>query len=365
MAFFHWVGREAALANADFTVLAQAVPPNDDGQLLWDVFFPRRNVPSVRLTTLTSLIPKRYVSDRREWNARGRYIPQEFPGTAELEMVPIEDFFKFGEREIQAIEEQTGGAGVIANPTPGVRAFIDQIGIDWNSRVEALVLANYRRIEVDCMNAWATGAVTARNPVTAATYTMSYNLDVTRYTTAGPAWTGGTSGTAYVNFVNWLLAGYDRGMQIGGAMMRLSTREAIRTSAPNLALLPGSTSAPILADVEARIQDETGMDFRFYTNERTVDIFGNAGIQTTQTKVWAAQTIAAVPVGESVGYTAFAPVARAGEVARAVPEARIDRNGMAVFVEAANNGRELTTEAQINALPVVDESRIWVINAGI
>lgn len=364
MAYFHWVGREQALANANYTVLAQAVNPNDDGQLLWDVFFPRRNVPSVKINTLTQLVPKRYVSDRREWNARGRYIPQEFPGSGELEMVPIEDFFKLGEREIQALEERLGGQATPPQNN-GALEFLREIGIDLESRVLSLVYANYRRIEVDSFNAWANGQVTARNPTTGATYTMSYGLDSTRYQTASPVWTGGTGGTAYTKFVQWLLDGYDRGIQISGAMMRLSTREAIRTSAPNLALPPGSTVPPVLNDVERRIQDETGSDFRFYTNERTVDVFGTAGLATTQTKVWPAQTIAAVPAGESVGYSAFAPVARAGEISRAVPEARIDRNGMAVFLESANNGRELTGEAQVNQFPVPDESRIWVMNAGV
>lgn len=361
MAYFHWVGREAALANADYTVIAQAVNPNDDGNLLWDVFFPRRNVPSVKISTLTSLIPKRYVSDRREWNARGRYIPQEFPGTAELEMVPIEDFFKLGEREIQAIEERLGNRSA----NLGVQEFINEIGIDFEARIIGLVQANYRRIEVDCFNAWTNGQVTARNPATGATYTMSYGLDVTRYQTAAPAWTGGSGGTAYTKFVQWLLDGFDRGVQIAGAMMRLATREAIRGSAPNLALPPGSTTAPILGDVEARIQDETGTDFRFYTNERTVDIFATGGLATTQTKLWPTGVVAVVPAGETVGYSAFAPVARAGEISRQVPEAKIDRNGMTAFVESANNGRELTAESQVNQLPIVDETRIWVIQAGI
>lgn len=362
MAYFNWVGRELALANANYTVIAQAVPPNDDGALLWDVFFPRRNVPSVRINTLTTLIPKRFTSDRREWNARGRYIPQEFPGSAELEMVPIESFFKLGEREIQAIEERLTNNVPINN---GVGEFLSEIGIDFETRVISLVKANYRRIEMDCFNAWCNGQVTARNPTTGATYTMVYGLDATRYQTASPAWTGGVGGTAYTKFVTWLLAGYDRGMLIAGAMMRLVTREAIRQSAPNLAIPMTSTIPPILADTEARIQDETGSDFRFYTNERTVDVFATAGLTTTQTKLWPTGVVAMVPAGESVGYSAFAPVARAGEMSRSIPEAKIDRNGMTVFMETANNGRELTTESQVNQLPIVDESRLWVIQAGI
>lgn len=361
MPLFHWVGREALLASADYTVLAQAVSPNDDGQLLWDVFMPRRPVSSVKVRTLTQLIPRKFVSDRREWNARGRYIPQDFPGTAELEMIPIEDFFKLGEREIQDIEERLGGRA----DSMGIEEFLAEVGIDFDSRVISLAQANYRRVEVDVMRAWALGTVTAMNPVSGATYSMSYGMSASRYQTAAPAWTGGAGGTAYQKFIDWLLAGYDVGMQIAGAMMRTSTREAIRTSAPNLAFPVATNIAPTLADVEARIQDETGSDFRFYTNERTVDTFNDGGVDTTATKIWPALTIAAVPAGEAVGFSAFAPVARAGEMSRAVPEARIDRNAVAVYLESAAAGRELTVEAQINMLPIPDENRCWVINAGI
>lgn len=361
MPYFHWVGKEADLANAEFTVLAQAVSPNDDGQLLWDVFFPRRSVRSVKISTLTSLVPKRWTSDRREWNARGRFIPQEFPGTEELEMVPIEDYFKLAEREMQDIEERLGDRA----DESGIREFLAEVGIDVDERITDLVTANYRRLEVDCFNAWVNGQVTARNPVTAATYTMAYGIDATRYQTAAPAWTGGAAGTAYSKFVTWLLDGYDRGMSIGGSMMRLATREAIRTSAPNLAFPLQTTVAPLLSDVERRIQDEIGADFRFYLNERTVDIFATGGLATTSTKLWPANMVAVVPVGESVGYSAFAPNVRAGRMSRAIPEARIDRNGQVVYFESAGAGRELTCEVQVNALPILDAARIWVINAGI
>jgi hypothetical protein len=148
-------------------------------------------------------------------------------------------------------------------------------------------------------------------------------------------------------------------------MMRTSSRESIRASAPNLAFPLATNITPTLADVERRISDELGTDFRFYTNERTLDLFDDGGIATTQTKVWPAQTVAVVPAGEAVGYSAFAPVARAGEMSRAVPEARIDRNACAVFLESANGGRDLTVEAQINMMPIPDENRVWVINAGI
>lgn len=359
MAFFSWVGAEKRLSNASLTVLVQAVSPTDQDLLLWDVFFPRQNVPSVKIDTITPLLATRWTSDRREWNGRGRYIPQEYPGTAQLEMVPIEAYFKLSEREIQQLEEAGAGGGN--------DQFRRLVGVDIPDRTETLAQANYRRIEVDTFNAWATGSVSVRNPVTGTLYTASYGFDATRYTVQAPVWTGGTGGTAYSKFMLFLQAAIERGIPVGGAMMRLSTREAIRTSAPNTAFptAAAGTFSPILADVESRIQQELGVDFRFYLNERHVDVFPTGGIATSQAKLWPANTIAIVPSGEKIGYNAFAPVARAFEISRAAPEARIDVNGMTAYTETANNGRELTVECQVNALPVPIETNVYVTNAGI
>jgi len=357
MAYFSWVATEARLTNVDLTVLVQAVNPYDTDQLMWDAFFPRQDVPSVKMDTLTPVVPTRYVADRREWNARGRLIPQETPSTKELEMVPIESFFKIGEREVQHLLEQTRGNETL---------FRNIVGVDIPERTRNLARANYRRIEVDTFNSWATGTVTSRNPVTGNTYTMSYGFAGGRYQTAGTAWTGGSTGTAYANFVAWLLDAYTAGIQIGGAMMRLSTREAIRTSAPNTAFPYGTTTIePLLQDVEARITQQIGAPFRFYVNERHVDIFPTGGITTSTQKLWPAHTIAVVPAGETVGYNAFAPVARAFEVSNAAPEGEIDLNGMVAYTETGNAGRDLTVECQVNALPVPIETRVWVIDCGI
>lgn len=355
---YDWVDQDLGLGltSAELTVRAQAVNPNDNGRLLWDIFFPRENVDSVKVENILDFVAKRFVGDRREWNARGRQIPLQTPGAEMIEMVPIETYFEMGEREMQELEERTGG----------VEARIRElIGVSIQSRIRGLALANYRRLEVDSMSAWTTGEITARNPVTNTTDTVSFGFAAGRIQTAGVAWTGGSGGTAYANFIDWLRDALDEGMSIQGAMMRLATREAIRGSAPNTAFPDSATLTPLLRDVENRIQDEVGSDFRFYLNERTVDNFGDGGLDTTQQKVWPAETIAVVPVGERVGSTAFAPVVRAADVARSVPDAEIDVNGMSVFPEVVNNGRGLIVECQVNALPVPSETNVWVIDAGI
>lgn len=357
MAFFDWVTQVGELSDGALTVRAQQISPNDDGNLIWDLFFPRENANSVVVTTLTTS-QVRYVADRREWNARGRQIPFETPEAEEITLVPVESWFRLGEREIQDLEERTDGNEALMRSI---------MGPEIPTRTDSLVAANYRRVEMDAMTSWALGTLTARNPSTGNTATFSFGFDAARYTTASPAWTGGSGGTAYTKFVDWLNAGVD---YLGGApigvVLRKSTREAIRTSAPNLAFPISTTIPAILRDVERRIEDEIGGPFRFVTMERTVDPFPDAGIVPTKlTKLWPAMTIAAIPPQEQVGVTKFAPVARAYQIRRREPNAQIDVRGQTVFSEVENAGREYVQEAQINPLTVPDENRLWVTNAGI
>ncbi|HSH45055.1 MAG TPA: hypothetical protein VK966_04325, partial [Longimicrobiales bacterium] len=143
---FTWIAQEEDLSAAALTVRAQAVSPNDNGQLLWDVFFPRSNVDSVKLSELTSL-DWRPVADRREWNAPGRLIPMLTPTGRTLVMVPIESYFQIGEEEMQKLVEQ--------NLSASQQQFRQLIRATVPQRVEMLASANYRRIEVDAFNAWA------------------------------------------------------------------------------------------------------------------------------------------------------------------------------------------------------------------
>jgi hypothetical protein len=98
--------------------------------------------------------------------------------------------------------------------------------------------------------------------------------------------------------------------------------------------------------------------------EDTLEVFNDGGTASTSTKVWAAHKIAVVPAGTSVGYSAFAPVIRAMDIARALPQAKVDTNGQTAFYEEHNNGRELSVEVQVNAMPVPDEQKLFVIDVG-
>lgn len=350
---FTWMAELEELTSAALTVRAQAVDPTDQGRLLWDQFMPRRDVDHTKLQSLTTQ-DVRITTDRREWNTRGRYINLVTPPRKEIEWIPIEGYFKLEEKEINdLLNEVRGNQGL----------FREIIAARIPARTEMLALANWRRLELDVMEAWSKGQITYVNPQTDVQYVVDYGFDAARYTTAGTAWDVATS--AYAEFLAWAQTAYETIGSFQGAMMRLATRNEIVADAPNP--MPGAQAglAPTVAQTEQRISDELGLPFRFYINENTVETYDDGGIARSTVKVWPAQIVAAVPAGLSVGNTAFAPVIRAYDVSSQTPEAGVDVRGITIYHEAANGGRELTVEGQVNPMPDPDEQKLFVIDAGV
>jgi hypothetical protein len=352
MAIGTWLAIEDALDPARLTVMAQALPPNDTGEtLLWDLFFPRQDVDSVDLANITT-IDYRPTADRREWNTRGRFVPAPTPARRTVSIVPIEARDKIDEKAMQRLGESASGNAATIR---------DLIGVSVDARGLRLAQSCYRRLELDAITAWTAGTITQRNPENAAqTFVASFGFSGSRYTTAGTAWDNGGV-NAYNLLLAWIVAAEDLVGSVKGAMLRLATLNAILADAPNL---PNSVSMTRSA-LESRISDDVGKPFQFFVNENSVDVFDDGGLTYTRTKVWPAQKIAAIPSDGKIGFTAFAPVIRAMEMSAQVPEAGIDINGVTVYHEESNGGRELAIEAQLNALPVPDEQRIYVSAVGV
>jgi hypothetical protein len=350
MSNFGWTQTIDNLTAAALTVRAQTISPNDNGRLKWDIFFPIRPVDSVDLEDVTTL-DYRPTADRREWNQRGRLVPIKTPDRRKVSIVPIESYYTWGEYELQKLNERAVGneaiiAQIMQSTVPG--------------RVDALTAANWRRLEVDTFNAWALGTIVQRNPQNAAeTYTASFGFSASRYQTAGTAWNDGAQ-NAYNNLISWLNDAENAIGPVRGVLSRRNFILEVQRDAPTMA--GGNTMT--LRGLEERIQDDTGFDFSFFPMEDTVEIFDDGGVTTTATKVWPAQRIAAIPVGNIVGAVASAPVVRAMEIARQVPGAGVSVNGMTAFYEEHNNGRELTVEVQGNQLPIPDEQKMFVMDVG-
>lgn len=346
---FAWMAQEEQLSNAALTVQAQTLAPNDAGQLVWDVFFPRTDANSVKIRTLTT-VDFRPTADRREWNQRGRKITMQTPSGVDFEMVPIEGTFGIAEREMQELEERTLG---------NEDAFREIVRASIPDRVDELALANLRRIEVDAMRAWSLGEIVAMNPQTGQTRTLDLAFDASRYQTVATAWTGVSN--AYTEFIAWLEDSIDLVGPLQGVVLRLADLQVIQADAPN-PFSPTSTIEMTRQQLAQRVSDTIGMPFTFYVMEGTVDLYDDAGVAYTRTKLWPSQVLAAVPAGERVGSTHFAPVVRAMQLARQVPNARIDIRGQAVYAESVNGGRGLQVECQVNALPLPNENLLSVID---
>lgn len=351
MPTFNWISNVEALSPAALTVRAQSLSPNDTGALLWDEFFPRRDVDSMRLADIVSL-DERPVADRREWNARGRYIPMLTPAQREIVMVPIESYDKVEEQEMQRLLEGSFGNAAILE---------QQIGVRIPDRTNRIALSNYRRLEIDAMNAWTTGQVIQRNPQNATqTFTASFGFSASRLTTAATAWND-VGVNAYDLFLQWFEDSVDLCGPGEGAMMRLATYKAILADAPNLP----NTVKMTRTNLVDRIQQDIGGPFSFFINEQSLDVFTDGGTALTRTKVWPTGKVAFIPAGRRVGNTAFAPVQRAWEISNQVPGAGIDVRGVTIYLDPANAGRELTLEAQLNAMAVPDEQKVAVISCGV
>jgi hypothetical protein len=351
MAIANWLSAERALSPVAMTILAQSIDPTNTGLLDWDIFFPRRNVGSVDLQSITAT-ENRFVSDRREWNARGRRIPELTPITKPVSIIPIEANKSINEYEMQKLSEAAGTNQEI---------FRRMARVSIPNRVEDCTRANYRRVQVDADTAWSTGIITQKNPETGTTFPATQLSDSTRYLTAGTAWND-TSLNAYDTFLAWCTAARAKVGSLLGARTKLAVVNAILADAPDL---PNGVLMT-RGDLEDRISADLGFPFRFNITDQSFEVFTDGGTATTTTQSWPAGRIAAIPAGGQIGYTAFAPVKRAQDlVAQVGAGPGIDTNGMTVYYAERNDGRELAIEVQANALPILDPNRIYVTNTGV
>lgn len=335
------------LSPGALTVVAQTISPNDSGRLRWSTFFPRQNVDSIDLREVTT-IDFRPVSDRREWNSRGRLIPDITPPIRELSITPVESYYKWDELEMQKLNERSLANSEIVNQI---------IGRSIPGKVAQLTEANYRRVEVDAFKAWATGTNVAMNPQTGSTHTVSYGFPADRLTTAGTAWDN-AGVNAYDLLITFLEDAADKIGPVIGVVLRTALHRVIHADAPNG---PLGTIIPRGRLAEA-VSNDLGIPFNFFLLDDTLDVFNDGGIAYTSTNVWPAGYIAAVPSGGVVGRTAFAPVVRAMELVRSLPGAGIDQRGQTVYYDEAVLGRDLTVEVQCNPFTIPSEQKLRVEN---
>lgn len=335
------------LSPTSLTVVAQTISAQNTGRLRWPIFFPRQDVNSIDLKEVTT-IDFRPVSDRREWNSRGRLIPDITPPIRELSLIPVESYYKWDEFEIQKLSERANANSEVINQI---------LGRSIPGKVAQLVEANNRRIEVDAFTAWATGTNVAKNPQTGTTTTVSYQFPSDRLTTAGTAWDDAGQ-NAYDLLISFLEDAADKIGPVVGVVLRTALHRAIHADAPNG---PLGTIIP-RGRLAEQVSDDLGIPFNFFLFDDTVDVFNDGGTSYTSTNVWPAGYIAAVPSGGVVGRTVFAPVRRAMEIAAASGSPGIDQRGQTVYYEESVMGRDLTVEVQVNPFTIPNEQKLRVEN---
>lgn len=335
------------LSPASLTVVAQTISRENTGRLRWPIFFPRQDVDSIDLKEVTT-IDFRPVSDRREWNSRGRLITTITPPIRELSLIPVEGYYKWDEFEMQKLSERANANSEIINQI---------LGRSIPGKVAQIVEANNRRIEVDAFTAWATGTNVAKNPQTGQTTTVSFGFPSDRLTTAGTAWDD-PGQNAYDLLISFLEDAADKIGPVQGVVLRTALHRAIHADAPNG---PLGTIIPRGRVAEA-VSNDLGIPFNFFIFDDTLDIYNDGGTSYTSTNVWPAGYIAAVPSGGIVGRTVFAPVIRAMEIASASGAPGIDTRGQTVYYEESVMGRDLTVEVQVNPFTIPNEQKLRVEN---
>jgi hypothetical protein len=343
-----WVDREAALSAAALTVRAQTIDPKEIPEFFYTDYYRPQPVPSVTISSLTTLA-YRPTADRREWDARGRQINARTGDLRTLTMTPVESWFNLTELEIQKLSESVAGQQ---------QAFRESIRMSLPLRVNDLVNANLRRIQLESMQAWANGVISVEDPQGAASnFNVDFQFDTARYPTDGTPW---TTSNAYARMLLQIEAARSYLPGITGAVTTYAIWQAIVASAPHITNFPALTPE----QVRLRIQEDIGGTFGIRVLRQTHFDWTDGGVNGADAAYWPAGKFALVPT-QPIGVIAKAPVARAYDLANVSPEAKINVQEMSVYREIMNNGRELTVEAQCNWMPVPDETSIFVVATGL
>lgn len=334
------------LSSAALTRRAQELSPTNNGTLRYQTIMPRQNVDSTKLSELIET-DFRPVGSYREWNANGQRLTFAPPKTTDISFTPIESDTLIDEQEMETLDQRYDGNAAL---------ILDNLKVSVPQRVNSLVDMNYRTLEDAVFRAWTKGTFIQKDPQTNRTFSISYGFTAGRIQTAGAAW---TTSNGYTNFIAWLKDGRSamRGGIIG-AMASSTVIETIIDAAPVLANGMRMNIDEFNRDIRSRV----GFDFTFVSNDEEADFYTNGGKTTSRARFFEEGLIALIPSGGNIGKTAFAPVRRARALAAEVPEARIDVRGVSIFRFGENDNKALKIQAQLNAFPVPNENRVWVMD---
>ena len=339
------------------TVRAQAVAAENPDELRWDIFAQRAEARGLMFSE-SSDVDFRFVAERRAYNTRGIEMPEQFGTLREFMHLPIQAKKTIDEEEIEALGAATEDEAIL----------LELLGASIPGRTDKLTRADYRRLEADFFRSWATGTILAKNVNTKAVAIVSFGFAAKRYKTAATAWSD-AGVNAYEEAVKFYRAGKNmtgggEGLYLSGALL-----EAIREDAPRNLV----TGLPLGdAEIAALIAGQTGGQFRFVVDDRVHDVAaapGEAGYDaktgTRPERIWPVGAAAVIPAGVRVGEVRFSPVRRASTVSGATGAAKTSNRDVTIVYVTNNDETSLEMQAQLNAYPALNESKVAVIETGV
>lgn len=339
---FDFLTRVDALSPANLTIREQTRLAENPNQLRWRAIFPRTPAPSVRLSELAA-VDFRPIGGRREWNADGREIPEILGAQRDWEMIPINPVHHIDERRLQFLRERAQGVNELL--TRGVVKDIDA----WAT---TLADAADRQIEYDAFQVWAQNQFTVMDPKSGQTVTVSAGIAADRYVAA--ATTFAAAANAYTDFMGYLADAQAKLGSVGAVRMRRARLNEILADAPAF-----SGDRMSLAGLRERVNAEGFGDVLIVIDERTYHSFTDGGSAYSTGYFVPADRLLFQPGDGVVGQTHFAPVTRAYDYMS--PQQVDNVQDFTIFYSPENNGKTLKEEAQANALPIPDESRVYVV----
>lgn len=351
MPAWDWLETAKGLSSAALTVRAQTLPADNDGTLLYPLFFPRQNVDSMDLNEILEL-DDRPTASRREWDAPEKRLELELPETREISMVPLGADDLIGEKELDKIDSNTNGNETV---------FQEIVGVKIPARGMRLAKACLNQLEVDCFEVWATGKLTQHDPQSERVYIVDYGIDADRIQAAGTPWAAAAN--SYNEFIAWLK---DAKLAVGGLEGVMATGDVfddIIADAPT-----GNDGVRLTgANLNQRIKDDAMIPrFAWFEHNGAVDadVYENGRRRKRRVNVFPSRRLVAVPLGGTVGKAAHAPVRRARQLSNLLPEAEIDIRGVTVFHFGENDDKALKIVSQLNAFPVTNDGKVFSINVG-
>ena len=333
------------LSAAEMTIRAQALRNENPDRLRWSVFYAQDEADNMQLREF-GRADFAFVTERRPYNTQGLELPEKFGELKHMLFLPIQIKKTIDEEEIQMLNV----------PTDNERMVLELMEKRIPDRVDKMVLADERRLEVDGFHAWATGNIKAKNYQTKQVALVSYGFASERYQSATTPWSDST-----VNSLAELIAWLRDARSLVGTVVRVYmdgyTLQVLLDDAPT-----DANDLPLAqGELEQYVSAKSGREVRFAVDDQEFE----TDLEGGKVRRWPVGKVAAVPEGFRIGQMRFAPVSRASDLIDQVDSDEIEQRDVTVFYVTNDDGTQLQIQAQLNAYPAPRENDIAVMDNGI